>query len=60
MDSKNKDGQGSEIGAQDRLEKVWTMLGLPDAKKLDMAIKYSSDRYHSMLHDVSLLSDSFT
>ena len=29
------------------------MLGMPDSSKLDMAIKYSSDRYHSMLGDVS-------
>ena len=54
MDNKTKDdSQEFEVSAQDKLEKVWTMLGVPDASKLDMAIKYSSDRYHTMLHDVS-------
>jgi len=38
-----------ELTPQDRLERVWTSLRMPDNKKLDMAIKYSSDDYHSKL-----------
>lgn len=36
---------------QDRLEKVWTELQMPDGLKLDMAIKYSSDEYMSKLEE---------
>ena len=52
IDNKIKE-QEYDLSAQDRLEKVWAMLGMPDSSKLDMAIKYSSDRYHNMLGDVS-------
>eukprot|EP00058_Branchiostoma_floridae_P024310 XP_002609800.1 hypothetical protein BRAFLDRAFT_122111 [Branchiostoma floridae] len=34
-----------ELTAQERLEKVWSDLQMPDGQKLDMAIKYSSDAY---------------
>ncbi|KAK2182071.1 hypothetical protein NP493_368g02075 [Ridgeia piscesae] len=34
---------------QERLEKVWKSLHMPDTHKLDMAIKYSGDTYHSLL-----------
>ncbi|XP_066273765.1 coiled-coil domain-containing protein 87-like isoform X3 [Branchiostoma lanceolatum] len=34
-----------ELTAQERLEKVWSDLKMPDGQKLDMAIKYSSDAY---------------
>ncbi|CAH1254407.1 CCDC87 [Branchiostoma lanceolatum] len=33
------------LTAQERLEKVWSDLKMPDGQKLDMAIKYSSDAY---------------
>ena len=37
---------------QERLEKVWKSLHMPDTHKLDMAIKYSGDTYHSLLEQV--------
>lgn len=37
---------------QDRMEKVWTSLFIPDGIKLDMAIKYSSDCYVDTLDEV--------
>ncbi len=56
-DAKSKtEDKESEQSPQDRLEKVWTTLGLPDSHKLDMAIKYSSDHYHSLLQDVSTIN----
>ena len=44
-----------ELTPQDKLERVWTSLRMPDNKKLDMAIKYSSDEYHSKLEGVTHL-----
>ncbi|KAK2559100.1 Coiled-coil domain-containing protein 87 [Acropora cervicornis] len=44
----------SEIGslsAQDRLERIWTLLYMPDAQRLDMAIKYSAEPYSTKLLD---------
>lgn len=38
-----------QLSLQERLEKVWKSLHMPDALKLDMAIKYSADTYHSLL-----------
>ncbi|KAI8480882.1 Coiled-coil domain-containing protein 87 [Branchiostoma belcheri] len=38
-----------DLTAQERLEKVWSDLQMPDGQKLDMAIKYSSDAYISKL-----------
>lgn len=35
--------------AQDRLERVWTLLCMPDAQRLDMAIKYSAEPYSTKL-----------
>ncbi|XP_074651927.1 coiled-coil domain-containing protein 87-like isoform X2 [Tubulanus polymorphus] len=40
-----QDMQESVLTPQDRLEKVWATLHIPDNMKLDMAIKYSSDNY---------------
>ncbi|XP_071795069.1 coiled-coil domain-containing protein 87-like [Asterias amurensis] len=37
--------------SQDRLEDIWTSLQMPDAHKLDMAIKYSSDDHMDKLQD---------
>ena len=49
--------QGTESSGtgspQSRLENVWATLQMPEMCKLDMAIKYSSDKYYSMLEDVS-------
>ncbi|KAK2157092.1 hypothetical protein LSH36_199g05026 [Paralvinella palmiformis] len=36
---------------QSRLENIWNSLSMPDNLKLDMAIKYSSDQYHSKLEE---------
>ena len=41
------------VTPQDRLERVWSSLMMPDNQKLDMAIKYSSDHYHEQLILVS-------
>ena len=38
---------------QDELEVIWTRLQMPDSLKLDMAVKYSSDKFHALLHQVS-------
>ena len=35
-----KVADGNKASAQERLERVWTMLKLPDRMKLDMAVKY--------------------
>jgi len=35
----------NRASAQERLERVWSMLKLPDRMKLDMAVKYSSEEY---------------
>ncbi|XP_058945036.2 coiled-coil domain-containing protein 87 isoform X1 [Pocillopora verrucosa] len=42
----------SEVGSlspQDRLERLWTLLCMPDTQRLDMAIKYSAEPYSSNL-----------
>lgn len=36
---------------QDRLEKVWTSLEMPDSLKLDMAIKYSCNEFFLKLNE---------
>ncbi|XP_013389901.1 coiled-coil domain-containing protein 87 isoform X2 [Lingula anatina] len=42
----------STVGTpQDRLERVWSALKMPDNKKLDMAIKYSSEEYIGLLEE---------
>ena len=46
--------QDPEVKSQDRLERVWAALHMPDNFKLDMAIKYSSDQYHAMLAEVCM------
>ena len=40
-----------EIGPQERLEKVWNALEMPDNSRLDMAIKYSSNEYYVKIFD---------
>ncbi|OWF43108.1 coiled-coil domain-containing protein 87-like isoform X5 [Mizuhopecten yessoensis] len=37
---------------QDRLEKVWKSLEMPDSHRLDMAIKYSCNEFYSRLFEV--------
>lgn len=42
----------SEVGSlspQDRLERLWTLLCMPDAQRLDMAIKYSAEPHSNNL-----------
>lgn len=38
---------------QDRMEKIWAALYIPDNNKLDMAIKYSSESYTDNLEEVA-------
>lgn len=47
--------QDKQLGTaqQDRLEQVWSQLRMPDKKRLDMAVKYSSDSRIKQLDDVS-------
>lgn len=47
--------QTTDVKPQDRLERVWAALHMPDNFKLDMAIKYSSDDHHELLPEVSQL-----
>lgn len=44
----------SPLSLQDRLDRVWTLLCMPDALRLDMAIKYSSEIYIDKLEEVLL------
>ena len=44
--------QSMQQSLQERLEKVWKSLHMSDSIKLDMAIKYSGDTYHTMLEQV--------
>ncbi|XP_031563781.1 coiled-coil domain-containing protein 87-like [Actinia tenebrosa] len=37
------------VDLQDRLERLWTLLCMPDVQRLDMAIKYSSEPYKNNL-----------
>lgn len=39
------------LSPQDRLERVWGILGLPDRLRLDMAVKYSCDQFFVKLSD---------
>jgi len=48
------DGEPSAPSPQDRLEKVWTNLEMPDSLKLDMAIKYSCNEFFNKLTEVRL------
>jgi hypothetical protein len=50
---KKSDDKDDAHSPQQRLEKVWALLQMPESQKLDMAIKYSSDQHHSQLNDVS-------
>ncbi|XP_030629122.1 coiled-coil domain-containing protein 87 [Chanos chanos] len=38
---------------QKRLERIWSMLYLPESQRLDMAIKYSSQTYKDQLEEAS-------
>lgn len=42
-----------QLTPQERLEKVWNALEMPDNLKLDMAIKYSTNEYYVKLFEVS-------
>jgi hypothetical protein len=42
-----------QLTPQERLEKVWAALEMPDNLKLDMAIKYSTNDYYVKLYEVS-------
>ncbi|KAL9986945.1 hypothetical protein ACROYT_G001163 [Oculina patagonica] len=41
--------EAASLSPQDRLERVWTLLCMPDAQRLDMAIKYSAEPYSNSL-----------
>ncbi|XP_023868678.2 LOW QUALITY PROTEIN: coiled-coil domain-containing protein 87 [Salvelinus sp. IW2-2015] len=43
-------GEGDQV--QSRLERIWTLLCLPDTYRLDMAIKYSSHARRDQLEEV--------
>lgn len=45
------------VDLQDRLDRLWTLLCMPDVQRLDMAIKYSSEPYKNNLSDVSTLGE---
>ena len=48
-------GEGKNVPTfQERMEKVWTSLHIPDNIKLDMAIKYSSEPYVDALEEVQI------
>ncbi|EDV21075.1 uncharacterized protein TRIADDRAFT_60484 [Trichoplax adhaerens] len=40
------------LSLQDRLSNVWTSLWLPEAHRIDMALKYSSDKFRKDLEKV--------
>lgn len=42
--------EGEQVQA--RLERIWMMLCLPEAQRLDMAIKYSSHAHRDKLEEV--------
>lgn len=42
------------LSLQDRLERVWSLMCMPDNQRLDMAIKYSSDTYIDSLEEVRI------
>ncbi|XP_071373215.1 coiled-coil domain-containing protein 87 [Centroberyx affinis] len=43
--------EGEQI--QSRLERIWTVLCLPEAHRVDMAIKYSSHTYRNQLEEAT-------
>ncbi|XP_071761850.1 coiled-coil domain-containing protein 87 [Centroberyx gerrardi] len=43
--------EGEQI--QSRLERIWTILCLPEAHRVDMAIKYSSHTYRNQLEEAT-------
>lgn len=49
--SSETDGGEPPLTPQDRLEKVWTSLEMPDSLKLDMAIKYSCNDFYVKLSE---------
>lgn len=52
--------EAAESGPQERLEEVWLQLRMPDAQRLDMAIKYSGTEWFSRLEDVRVATQSKT
>ena len=48
-----------EITLQDRLERIWNQLKMPDSLRLDMAIKYSSDDYSDKFAEVLKILRTF-
>ena len=38
---------------QERLESIWQQLNMPDALRLDMAIKYSCNEHFNKLNEVT-------
>ena len=42
------------VSPQDRLERVWNQLEMPDSLKLDMAIKYSCNDFFLKLTEVGI------
>lgn len=40
------------MSPQERLERIWMLLCMPDAQRLDMAIKYSAEPYSTRLIEV--------
>lgn len=45
---------------QERLEKVWASLEMPDSLKLDMAIKYSCNEFYLRLSEVCAVVHALT
>lgn len=43
-------GEGDQV--QSRLERIWTLICLPETYRLDMAIKYSSHARRDQLEEV--------
>ncbi|XP_069138064.1 coiled-coil domain-containing protein 87-like isoform X3 [Argopecten irradians] len=50
--SEESAGADAPLSPQDRLEKVWKSLEMPDSHRLDMAIKYSCNEFYSRLFEV--------
>ena len=53
------EGIDAPPSAQERLEKVWASLEMPDSQKLDMAIKYSCNEFYLKLEEVGLTLPSW-
>ena len=51
--------KAASLSPQDRLERVWTLLCMPDGQRLDMAIKYSAEPYSNNLLEVSEMARCF-